>query len=98
MKTLEEIKALLSQSKPIILEKYNWVIEIGIFGSYVRGEQNEDSDVDILIDYSKAPSLFRLLELENYLTEKLGIQTDVITKNGLKPWVKERILSEVIYV
>ena len=51
MKPLEEIKALLSQSKPMIIEKYNWVSEIGIFGSYVRGEQNEESAVDILIDY-----------------------------------------------
>lgn len=97
MKTLEEIKAILSQHKPVVQEKYK-VTELGIFGSYVRGEQNEESDVNVLIDYAQAPTLIELIELENYLSDRLGLQADVVTKRGLKPWVKERILGEAIYV
>jgi uncharacterized protein len=71
---------------------------LGIFGSYVRSEQNEESDVDLLIDYEEAPSLLQLIDLENYLSDHLGIKVDVVTKRGLKPRIKERILSQVIYV
>lgn len=97
MKTLAEIKENLSQYKSIALGKYQ-VTDLGIFGSYVRGEQNADSDVDILIDYIEAPDLIELLELEEELSDRLGVPVDVVTKNGLKPRLRERILSEVVYV
>jgi hypothetical protein len=97
MKTLEEIKQILIQHKPNIQKKFK-VNELGIFGSYVRGEQNEESDVDILIDYEEAPSLLQLIDLENYLSENIGMKVDVVTKNGLKPKIKQRILADVIYV
>ncbi|GAB4192023.1 MAG: nucleotidyltransferase family protein [Coleofasciculaceae cyanobacterium] len=97
MKTLDEIKEILHQYKPMIRDKYK-VSELGIFGSYIRGEQNEESDVDLLIDYEEAPSLLQLIDLENYLSDRLGIKVDVVTKRGLKPRIKERILSNVIYV
>ena len=82
MKNLDEIKAVLSQDKPIIQQKYH-VRELGIFGSYVRGEQKEDSDLDVLIDYTEAPSLLELLDLEFYLSDRLAIKADVVTKKGL---------------
>ncbi|AFY89206.1 nucleotidyltransferase family protein [Chroococcidiopsis thermalis] len=97
MRTLEEIKQLLQQSKSVLQENYR-VTELGIFGSYVRGEQNEESDVDVLIDYEKAPTLFKLVELRNYLNELTGMKVDVVTKKGLKPRIRERVLSEVIYL
>ena len=97
MKNLDEIKALLSQDKPIIQKKYH-VSELGIFGSYVRGEQKEGSDVDVLIDYSEAPSLLELVDLEFYLSDRLGIKADVVTKKGLKSRYRKRILAEVVYV
>jgi len=97
MKKLNEIKAILTQDKLIIQKKYH-VTELGIFGSYVRGEQKEDSDVDVLIDYTEAPSLLELLDLEYYLSELLGIKADVVTKKGLKYRYRKRILAEVIYV
>jgi predicted nucleotidyltransferase len=98
MKTFKEIQDFFSRYKPILLEKYKWLSELGIFGSYVRGEQNEESDVDVLIDYTEAPDLIELIDLENYLSDNLGMKVDVVTKNGLKPRLKERILSEVVYV
>ncbi|MGV2829305.1 nucleotidyltransferase family protein [Myxosarcina sp. GI1(2024)] len=97
MKTLAEIEQILSQLKPIVAEKYH-VTQLGIFGSYVRGEQDKSSDVDVLIDYQEAPSLLELIDLEFYLSERLGIKTDVVTKKGLKPRIKEKILAEVVYV
>lgn len=97
MKNLDEIKALLSQDKPIIQQKYH-VSELGIFGSYVRGEQQEDSDLDVLIDYTEAPSLLELLDLEFYLSDRLRIKADVVTKKGLKSRYRKRILAEVVYV
>ncbi len=98
MKTFKEIQEFFSRYKPILLEKYKWLSELGIFGSYVRGEQNEESDVDVLVDYTEAPDLIELIDLENYLSDNLGMKVDVVTKNGLKPRLKERILSEVVYV
>lgn len=97
MKTLEEIKQLLKQSKSVLQENYK-VTELGIFGSYVRGEQTEKSDVDVLIDYEKAPTLFKLVELRSYLNELMGMKVDVVTKKGLKPRIRERVLSEVVYL
>ena len=97
MKSFEEIKEILSKSKPMVQEKYK-VKELGIFGSYVRGEQNESSDVDILIAFEKAPSLLKFIELENYLSETIGIQVDLVIKQVLKPRIGENILAGVIYL
>ncbi|MDY6804214.1 MAG: nucleotidyltransferase family protein [Cyanobacteriota bacterium] len=97
MKTLEEIKELLANNKQAVKEKYK-ISELGIFGSYVRGEQRQDSDLDVLIDYTEAPSLFQLIDLEFYLSDRLQMKVDLVTKNGLKPRIKERILSEVVYL
>ena len=98
MKTFAEVQYFFNRNKPILRQKYNWLSELGIFGSYVRGEQNEDSDVDVLVDYTEAPDLIELIDFEHYLSDNLGMKVDVVTKNGLKPRLKERILSEVVYV
>lgn len=97
MKTLEDIKQTLAQSKALLQENYR-ITQIGIFGSYARGEQTEQSDVDVLIDYEQAPTLFKLVELRHYLSEVMGMKVDVVTKNGLKPRIRDRVLSEVIYL
>ncbi|MFM6408064.1 MAG: nucleotidyltransferase family protein, partial [Microcystis sp.] len=70
----------------------------GIFGDYVKGEVQENSEVNILIDYTEPPSLLDLVDLEYYLSDLLKVKADVISKNGLKGKRRERILSEVIYV
>lgn len=97
MKNLEEIKAILVQVKSLVKEKYH-VSELGIFGDYVKGEVQENSEVNILIDYTEPPSLLDLVDLEYYLSDLLKVKADVISKNGLKGKRRERILSEVIYV
>lgn len=97
MKTLEEIQQILRQNKSLLQENYQ-IAQLGIFGSYARGEQTEKSDIDVLIDYEQAPTLFKLVELRDYLSNAMGMKVDVVTKNGLKPRIRERVLSEVVYV
>jgi predicted nucleotidyltransferase len=97
MKNLQEIKAILVQVKSLVKEKYQ-ISELGIFGDYVRGEVKENSQVNILIDYTEPPSLLDLVDMEYYLSDLLKVKADVISKNGLKGKRRERILSEVIYV
>ena len=83
MKTVSEISQILQGQKPYLAENYG-IAEIGIFGSYVRGEQRPDSDLDILV------------ELELYLSDLLGIKVDLAVKKNLKPRIGERILQEAI--
>ena len=97
MKTLNEIKLSLSIQKTMLLKKYK-VNRLGIFGSYVRGEQQQDSDLDVLIDYEDPPSLVTLIELEYYLSEVIGVKVDLVTNNGIKPQLKDYILKEVVYI
>lgn len=97
MRTIGEIKQVLQSKKPYLAEKYG-VTEIGIFGSYVRSEQHPDSDLDILIELERPPwiSLIGLVELEQYLSDLLGVKVDLAIKRNLKPRIGRRILQEVI--
>jgi len=97
MKTFNEIKKRLSEQKPILLKKYK-VNRLGVFGSYVRGDQHKGSDLDVLIDYEDAPSLITLIELEYYLSEIVGVKVDLITNKGIKPQLKDSIIKEVVYI
>lgn len=97
MKSLQEIQSILQQARPLLYEKYK-VKTLGIFGSYARHEEKPSSDVDILIDYTETPDLFKMLELEEYLSQLIGIQADVVTINGLRPRPKERILKDAIFL
>lgn len=85
-KTLTEIKQILQAQKPYLAEKYG-VIEIGVFGSYVRGEQRPDSDLDILIELEDPPriSLLDLVDLEYFLSDLLGVKVQTAIKKILNP-------------
>jgi uncharacterized protein len=97
MKTLEEVKQWLGQHKLLLQERYK-IQELGVFGSYVRQEQTETSDVDVLVEFSETPSLLKFINLENYLSDNLGVKVDLVHKGGLKPRLGERILAEVVYL
>ncbi len=97
MKSFEEIKNILSYYKEELKIKYS-VREIGIFGSYVRNEQGQSSDVDILVEFEKTPSLLEFINLENYLSDILGVKVDLVMKDSLKPNIGRHILEEVILV
>lgn len=97
MKSLGEIKEILTRHKKEFKEKYK-VKEIGIFGSYIRGEQKEKSDLDILVEFEEAIGFFKFLELEEYLEKLLGTKVDLVSKKALKPRIGEYILKEVIMI
>ena len=97
MKTMEEIQQWLVQNKSLLRERYK-VRELGVFGSYVWQEQTEASDVDVLVEFSETPSLLKFVNLENYLSDNLGVKVDLVHKTGLKPRIGDRILAEVVYL
>ncbi|MEM5784894.1 MAG: nucleotidyltransferase family protein [Candidatus Aenigmatarchaeota archaeon] len=97
MKTIEEIKEILRNHKGELKEKFK-VKEIGIFGSYVKGTQKDKSDIDILVGFETPIDFFTFLELEEFLTELLGVKVDLVMKKALKPEIGKHILSEVLYV
>jgi hypothetical protein len=69
---------------------------IGVFGSYIRNEQTEHSDLDVLVSFSKTPTLFTLVDLEDELSKLLGVPVDLVVKTDLKRRIGQRILQEVI--
>ncbi len=97
MSSIEEIKKTLRTLKPILKDVYG-VTEIGVFGSYLRGEEQDKSDLDILVEFEKPMGLFKFVELENYLSEKIGIKVDLVMKSALKPRIGKRILSEAVSI
>jgi predicted nucleotidyltransferase len=97
MKTLDEIKKTLEKHKAEVVRDYK-VKEIGIFGSFVRGEQKRRSDIDIIVEYFELPDLLKFIELEYRLEKILRKKVDLIEKNGIRPELKERILKEVVYI
>lgn len=97
MKTLHEIQEILSTQKEKSKDKYK-IKEIGIFGSFVRGEQKEGSDIDILVEFEEVPDLLKFIELERYLEEILQIKVDLVRKSAIRPELKEIILKEMVKV
>ena len=91
---LDEIIKVLKEHKPLLEHKYH-VSTLGIFGSYVRNEQAEDSDLDVLVDFAAPIGLFEFIDLEEELSELLCARVDLVSRNALKPYIGRRILSEV---
>jgi hypothetical protein len=99
MDSLEILKNLLTDQK-LHLEKQFHVRKLGIFGSYVRGEETATSDLDILIEFESGYrfGLLTFCHLENYLSDLLEVNVDLVMKDSLKPRIGQKILSEVIYI
>ena len=97
MKKLKQIKRVLASSKAELRKKYN-VRELGIFGSYARGQQKKSSDIDILVRFSPNATLFDFVGLGNYLEEKLKIKVDVVSENGIRPELRSNIIKGVLKV
>jgi hypothetical protein len=96
MRKIEEIKRILKEYKKELSEKYK-IKEIGIFGSYIRGESKKDSDLDVLVEFKPDAKmdLIKFIELENYISDALGIKVDLVMKSALKPRIGKCILKEV---
>jgi len=92
---LRRIEAVLREQREELARDYD-VAQIGVFGSCVRGEASNGSDVDILVEFGRPIGFFKFLELEERLGEWLGARVDLVTRASLKPRIGERILSEVV--
>ena len=99
MKTIDEIKGILEEHKEEVSRKYK-VREIGIFGSFVRGEQKKRSDIDILVEFDQRniPGLLTFIEMERYLEKLLRKKVDLVRKGGIRPELRKIILKEVVYI
>jgi len=92
--TLEWLVSRLRAYLPDLSLRYQ-IAWLGVFGSYVRGEQRSDSDLDLLVEFREPPSLFQFIRLENELSDVLGIDVDLVMKSALKPTIGRHILKEV---
>ncbi|MEW6573476.1 MAG: nucleotidyltransferase family protein [Bacillota bacterium] len=97
--TLEELLAILRENLPELRERYK-VRTLGVFGSYVRGEQGKRSDLDVLVEFDDKSNLtlFKFIEMEHYLSDLIGVKVDLVEKSGLKSRIGQRILQEVVPV
>ncbi len=95
-KTLEDIKSAINSHRKDLEEKYK-VKSIAVFGSYARGEQTEDSDVDIMVEFSEPVGL-KFFGLADFLEDILGMKVDLTTPDGIKPNRKEYVMEDLCYV
>lgn len=95
--SLASIQSKLRSYQPNLAREFS-VKRFGIFGSYVHGDMHEGSDIDLLVELNTPVSLFRFVALEQALSEFLGQKVDLVTPEGLKPSIKQRILQQIVYV
>jgi uncharacterized protein len=93
----DDLLARLRELKPRATASYK-AKEIGVFGSFVRGEQHADSDIDVLVEFEEGADLFDLTGLALFLEEELQRKVDVVPKRALREELRESVLREVIAV
>jgi uncharacterized protein len=93
----KDLLAKLRELKPLVETRYK-AKEIGLFGSYVRGEQRDNSDIDILVEFKEEADLFDLMGLTIYLEETLKLKVDVVPKKALREELRDSVLFEVVSV
>lgn len=96
MRTLQEIKNTLSNHKKRLFNDYP-IKSIAIFGSYSRKEQNDSSDLDILVEFSDKIGI-RFVDLADDLENIVGFKVDLVSKKGIKEKYLKSIDSELVYV
>lgn len=96
MLSTEDIEARLRQIKPEITNRFH-VHRMGYFGSYSKGQQTEESDLDILVEFSQ-PVGWGFCTLELFLEKELGLKIDLVTPGALKERIKDQILKQVKYI
>jgi predicted nucleotidyltransferase len=91
----EDLLMKLRELKPTIAARYK-AKEIGLFGSFVRGEQGASSDIDVLVDFEEEADLFDLIGLALHLEEALQRKVDVVPKRALRTELREAVLQEIV--
>ena len=90
-----EILKQLHTLKPILKEEFA-VKSVGLFGSFAKGRGRPSSDIDLLVEFSQPIGLFRFLELEDFLSRRLGHRVDLVSRKSLKPIIGTYILKHLI--
>lgn len=97
MKDLATVIEELRRLRPELAKRYP-IKELGVFGSYARGEQRPDSDLDILVDFDGSVTLFGLWDIEREISREIGVPVDLVPRRGLKPRIGQRVLAEMVPV
>jgi predicted nucleotidyltransferase len=97
MKTLDEIRTIIRQHRDVLAEKYG-VAVVGVFGSFVRCAQKDQSDIDLLVDILRPISLLELVGAEIYLSEVLGAKVDLLPKRDVREELRETIFAEAVAI
>ncbi|MHC4230363.1 MAG: nucleotidyltransferase family protein [Planctomycetota bacterium] len=95
--TAEKILTTIGSLKDQAMKDYKAEIK-GIFGSYVRGDQTDDSDIDVLVEFQHGADLFDFVGLSQFLEEHLSCKVDVVTLSSLREELKPYVLREVVYL
>ena len=93
----KDIEKLLKENKAVLKKEFN-VKTIGVFGSFTRGEETTESDLDILVEFTRPIGLFEFIKLKRFLSDLLKVNVDLVMKKALKPRIGKRILKEAVYV
>ena len=91
--TLEVVRAHL----PALRRRYK-IGSLSVFGSYARSEERRRSDVDILVEFDQPPTLFEFMDLQDELSQLLGVKVDLVSRKALRGEVGKRILEEAVAV
>ena len=99
MKTKDQILIFLSNNKGVLKDKFH-VVKIGLFGSYVRGDQNSKSDIDLIVEFEEnTQDLYELkIKLKKFIKDSLGTEVDICREKYIKPRIRKSILKETVYV
>ena len=95
MRSLDDILTQLRAMQPDLRRRYP-IRSMGVFGSYVRGEQRDDSDVDVLVELGEDMDLIAYAGLQLELSDALGVPVDLVERDALRPRLAPQLLSEVV--
>jgi len=96
-KRLSNIVDKIRDLTPTLKKQYG-VKDIELFGSYVHGVSNSKSDLDVLVTFSRTPGLIKFITLKNFLSDRIGIEVDLVMKESLKPQLKKYIVNNTLSV
>ena len=95
--TRQDILSSLKTLKGDVAREYS-VKTLGVFGSVARDDQTDQSDIDLLVEFSRPVGFVTFMRLEQFLSDRLGERVDLVTPDTLKPVIRQDVLSEVVYV
>lgn len=93
----QDILEIIRQTRPELADRFG-VERLGLFGSYVRGQEQRRSDIDLLVSFRRDIDLFEFLDLKEFLQKRLHHKVDLVMESALKPAIGKRIRAEVEYV